>query len=405
MNLALKRLHDLKKTTLAPFLDKWHTETEFNRVLKFGTYKQLMSRFAGLELKLAQLRQEIDIDVRRYPLHPGSVSILLNQALPLFAWQTSCPVCNRLSGDDDILHNLERKGDFARAYLTRLSRLSRHFVVQYHWSQDSPALLEAEICGLYSLAIGANESIQDALTRHNLFETLPDESQYNSLYRPDEINFGMALDEQADIDCLGRTGLHQALDAVPILEKEYVQPRAILLAQLLTFLADRPLEYINQQDILGRTLLHIATQKGWTAGVRQLLDKGADTSLKTVYGSLPLHYAAASGNLDILKMLRNDLQGEGHANHVDVRNNTALYYACGNKNPGVIDELLSQVDPNVGGTAETPLPLLKVVELGDKDLAQTLVNAGADSTFLDDPPPGFVVNQALTIYTPSGMEV
>lgn len=219
--------------------------------------------------------------------------------------------------------------------------------------------MATELSGLHELSIGANESIQDVLSRHDLFDLLPDESQYNLLFRPDNVNFGLALDEKAPIDCLGRTGLHQALDAVPTLERRYEQQRSILLNQLETFVSDQPLDYINQQDILGRTLLHLACEKGWEQGVRRLLEKGADPSLQTAYGSLPLHYAAAVGHVQITLMLL-DGGAATAANMLDCRNNTALYYACNFRNIDLVNLLLKYIGPAIGGTAQTPSPITKV---------------------------------------------
>ena len=108
MDLALRRLHDLKRATLGPFLDKWHTETEFNQALKQGSYEQLMTFFEKLEGKLADLRQQIISDARPQ-LHPDSTACLVYQALPLFSWQTLCPICFRLP-DDEVLHDLEMRG-------------------------------------------------------------------------------------------------------------------------------------------------------------------------------------------------------------------------------------------------------------------------------------------------------
>ena len=249
-------------------------------------------------------------------------------------------------------------GNFSRAYLARLSRLDRHFVAQYHWKEDAPALLDAELSKLHFLSVEANDSIQDVLTRHGLFDSLPDESQYNMLFRSDEINFGMALDKKAPMDCLGRTGLHQALDAVATLETQYYQRRSTLLEQLETFISDEPLEHINQRDILGRTLLHVACEKGWTAGVRKLLAKGAEPNLKTAYGSTPLHYAAAGEHYDIVQMLLGRHSSE-KSSLLDYRNNTALYYACKGTHTMLITLLLEYIHPRLGGTLETPVPLLK----------------------------------------------
>ncbi|KAJ4287692.1 hypothetical protein N0V90_012395 [Kalmusia sp. IMI 367209] len=269
-------------------------------------------------------------------------------------------------------------GDACRAYLIRLSRLSRHFHIENHSREGNPALVDAEISLLCAISTRANESIRDLLERCGLYDSLPNESRYNLLFRPDEINFGMAVDDQAEMDCLGRTGLHQALDTISTLDLQYDQLKALMFAQLDHLISGYSLDYINQQDILGRTLLHLACQKGWTVGVRKLLEKGADPSLKTMYGSLPLHYAAASGYLGIATMLQPHMPITS-ASFMDHRNNTALYYACTNKSPALVELLLTKIHPNIGGTSETPLPFLKAFEVGNKRIVQLLYDSEASS--------------------------
>ena len=110
MNLALKRLHDLKRSAIKPFLDKWHTEIEFNRALSQGPYEQLMIFFEKLELKLADMRRRLVFHARRHWLDPGSAADLIHHSLPLFSWQTLCPVCFGLD-DDDVLHDLENNSE------------------------------------------------------------------------------------------------------------------------------------------------------------------------------------------------------------------------------------------------------------------------------------------------------
>lgn len=109
MSLALKRLHDLKKSSLAPFVDKWNLEIEFYQALYQGPYEELMGFFERLERKLAAMRREIVANARLHQLHPDFTSRLIYHALPLFSWQSLCPVCFGLD-DDDVLYELEESG-------------------------------------------------------------------------------------------------------------------------------------------------------------------------------------------------------------------------------------------------------------------------------------------------------
>jgi hypothetical protein len=97
-------------------------------------------------------------------------------------------------------------------------------------------------------------------------------------------------------DCLKRTRLHRMLDQVTegnIFWGEFNEDLDDMIEG-----GD-----IDHTDYLGRSVLHLACQKGWKIGVKTLLDNGADPSAETSYGSLPLHYAAAKGFLKICMLL------------------------------------------------------------------------------------------------------
>jgi len=97
-------------------------------------------------------------------------------------------------------------------------------------------------------------------------------------------------------DCLGRTQLHRLLDQIDPsdLEEDWILRECI---------ESRSDEGFDVQDVLGRTPLHIACQKGWVHGVSSMLQHGADSSVSTIYGSLTLHYAAAQGSHHIYQLL------------------------------------------------------------------------------------------------------
>lgn len=59
-------------------------------------------------------------------------------------------------------------------------------------------------------------------------------------------------------------------------------------------------QIINWQDPLGLTPLHVAIRNLSPSQVQKLVMLGADCSLPDVYGDTPLHFAAESGNLEIL---------------------------------------------------------------------------------------------------------
>ncbi|KAI4950552.1 hypothetical protein J4E91_004437 [Alternaria rosae] len=85
-------------------------------------------------------------------------------------------------------------------------------------------------------------------------------------------------------------------------------------------------ELKDSQDILGRTALLIACQEEWEEAVVRLLEEKADPGLSTIYGSLPLHYAAATGSLEICKLLLMH-KTEFDIKAADNASNTALDWA------------------------------------------------------------------------------
>jgi hypothetical protein len=90
-------------------------------------------------------------------------------------------------------------------------------------------------------------------------------------------------------DFLGRTVSHQLVD---LGEKV-----------CSTWLEDFIESPCQVQDRLGRTLLHLLCQKGSYECVERSLQIGADPSATTIYGHLPLHYAAQRGDYDMCNLL------------------------------------------------------------------------------------------------------
>ena len=75
----------------------------------------------------------------------------------------------------------------------------------------------------------------------------------------------------------------------------------------------------NMQDILGRTALTMACQERWKDAVEWLLKENADPGLATIYGSLPLHYAAVKGSFNICEQLL------AHKTRFDIKAKDCMY--------------------------------------------------------------------------------
>jgi hypothetical protein len=125
-------------------------------------------------------------------------------------------------------------------------------------------------------------------------------------------------------DCFGRVSAHRWLDALDQDPPEF------------------DVGDIDKEDYSERTLLHITCQKRWPNATRRLLDMGADinTGASTVYGHLPIHYAAANGSRLICEMLLAH-KDEFNINHTDITGFTPYDYALRSGNTDVA-ELLSE---------------------------------------------------------------
>ncbi len=121
---------------------------------------------------------------------------------------------------------------------------------------------------------------------------------------------------------------------------------------------------------------------GGPAVVRALLEYGADANARGLDGRAALHYAAQSGNLDLIAIL---LEYGADANAVDEAGNTPLVAVLRSKpkqRPAAITALLAGgADPNVRMGSETPLH--KVARDNDRSLAKLLLAHGANVAALD----------------------
>jgi ankyrin repeat protein len=129
-------------------------------------------------------------------------------------------------------------------------------------------------------------------------------------------------------DCLGRNTPHRWLDWLP-------RPDKTDLIRLRELLDLKEFEYVNTQDILGRTPLHIVCESGWVEGVELLLSRGANPRAVTVYRSLPLHYAAVQGFLQICRLLIGHCDTSSGAGSRDWQGKTAVDYACARSHTAV----------------------------------------------------------------------
>lgn len=89
----------------------------------------------------------------------------------------------------------------------------------------------------------------------------------------------------------------------------------------------------------GATALHFAVSKQNLDVVRRLMSAGASARVKDKRGQLPLHRAAAVGNLPLVKMLVGP-QGKSPVNATDMDGMTALHHAISEGHGDVAVELM-----------------------------------------------------------------
>lgn len=185
------------------------------------------------------------------------------------------------------------------------------------------------------------------------------------------------LDERTrELDCLGRGPLLQWLDTLPIGDN----PASI------HYEINWPKENVNQQDILNRTLLHLACMKNWWDLVKRLLQHGADPYLTTHTGQLPLHYAAAAGRSEICKIILDHGRANLTMETPDRFGNSALFYAVNSRDYDTTKTLLEHPYYNNLSIQHSedysenkfPPPLIRAIEQNAIELVELLAKHGAN---------------------------
>ncbi|KAF2688445.1 hypothetical protein K458DRAFT_484506, partial [Lentithecium fluviatile CBS 122367] len=285
MVMAMENFLFLKKRILDPFLDGDLEPSHFDRCIAGGDFLQFPEFYFKLDAKLHELKTEL-IATKSCADDLGSelLSQLMAQAIPLFSWKYKCRICSNVGGEESR-QDLNQLGDSCGTYLLRLNHLTNHVNERKSWTSGTVDLLKWEIEALSKISLKVHSTAEVMLKAVGLYDSLPSISQINLSFRLDGINYVSYLEDCAHWDCLGRSGLLQAFDACT-----EDSARELDVAHLSLFC---PPDDTNKQDILGRTPLHLACEQNSTVAVQKLLSKGADPALKTVYGSLPLHFAAA----------------------------------------------------------------------------------------------------------------
>jgi hypothetical protein len=190
---------------------------------------------------------------------------------------------------------------------------------------------------LIKLSDKVHTKARDILQRLKLWDSLATTMRRYASFLPEVLEcLWPALDVPELLlerrDCLGRYQLLRHLDGK---RSEYTEDMIEIIQWYLdkttpvnTEENDSIVRKLNEQDILGRTALHVACQNGYSKLVTELLRLGASPLSTTVLGSLPLHHAAARGSTEICSKLLSTQKYPISWN--DKLENSPLFYAVSN---------------------------------------------------------------------------
>jgi hypothetical protein len=196
------------------------------------------------------------------------------------------PLSFNSSIEEDTIEHLEQTGAICQEVLVRYAQVSAMihcFWQKTHVLQITDYLAQScsRVLSMHTRAIsmiGESNNPRLSTQGENLLYLIPGQGEDN-----------------ISRDLLGRSILHQLLD-------EHADPEAIDI-RLKGFQCLEVESLYQVQDQLSRTLLHLLCHKGSYEAVERSLQMGADPSVTTIYGHLPLHYAARRGNYHMCVLL------------------------------------------------------------------------------------------------------
>ncbi|XP_065074364.1 kinase D-interacting substrate of 220 kDa-like isoform X8 [Ochlerotatus camptorhynchus] len=144
------------------------------------------------------------------------------------------------------------------------------------------------------------------------------------------------------------------------------------LAGLKSFLGTRQLQ-VDDRDENGTTVLMIASGRGATSFVKELIARGADVQAQDLDNWSPLLFAAKAGNVDIVEIL---LDNGADIEHRDMGGWTALMWGSYKGHTSVVSLLVHKgADVQAHGNYHLN-PLLWAAGRGHTEIVKVLVNTG-----------------------------
>jgi hypothetical protein len=195
------------------------------------------------------------------------------------------PLISSSSIVENMIEDFKQAGAICQEVLVRQAQVSK--MIRCACSDDHLAQIEEYWAQIHSGTLSINATATSVMGEAEL-PGIPTQrvNQICLLPGQDENNINR--------DFLGRTIAHQLIDlldekACSTLRKDFPFFRVESSHQV--------------QDQLDRTLLHLLCQKGSYECVELSLQIGADPGATTIYGHLPLHYAAKRGYNDMCELL------------------------------------------------------------------------------------------------------
>ena len=148
---------------------------------------------------------------------------------------------------------------------------------------------------------------------------------------------------------------------------------------------DRDINELNKADRKGKTLLHYASEKGYSSVVEDLIQYKAVeiNKIRKETGKTALHYASENGHWKVVEILLNE--DDIDVNIQDKKGKTALHYASENGHGKVVEILFTAdkyIDVNIQDK-KGKTPLHYAYDKGDEVAIGELRIAGAKEDIVD----------------------
>lgn len=242
-----------------------------------------------------------------------------------------CPFCEK-TDNVTAIYGLSDSVDLCRNFVFK------EHLIDYHGPELNKDKLEEEIQMYTTLLTEVPQKIGVVFESLGCSE-LAQRSRAIGLYHHDSMiwwDWKILILRTGDFDCLKRTALHRMLDGA----FEDYEDLSFILKQAEHLWDD--VSVWNSQDILGRTPLYILCQfeedEDLVDFMQKVLEAGPDLGLATIYGTIPLHRAAANGSIELCKALV-ERGGKFDVGAEDCDKRTALDHAVVKKHQDVVNLL------------------------------------------------------------------